>query len=45
VVSHLRLFNCEGATNVKLDACQFCLGAKGNTPGNENVFAGVLCVR
>lgn len=25
------------------DECRFCLGHKGNTPGNENVIAGVVC--
>lgn len=25
-----------------LDGCEFCLGAKGGTPGNENRFAGHL---
>jgi hypothetical protein len=24
------------------DGCEFCLGAKGGVPGNENVFAGHL---
>lgn len=29
-------------TRRKRDACQFCLGAKGGVPGNENVFNGVV---
>lgn len=25
------------------DACQYCLGAKGNVRGNENIIGGVIC--
>jgi hypothetical protein len=28
-------------THKTRDACQFCLGAKGGTPGNENIIGGV----
>lgn len=28
-------------TGTLADACQFCLGQKGGTPGNENIVGGV----
>lgn len=29
-------------TKKKRDACEFCLGAKGGTPGHENAINGVV---
>ena len=32
----------EQLQQTEKDACQFCLGAKGGTPGNENIIGGVV---